>query len=287
MVSRRDALKATATALGFAALEGPALAKTTFRQTQAGKAEYKQAVARWCYQSIPLDDFARAVSEMGIKGVDLVGPEDWPTLKKHGLVCSITAGGGTIADGLNRKENHDKIERELRENIPRAAAAGVPNVITFSGNRRGLSDQEGMENCVIGLNRVKSLAGKHGVTICLELLNSRVDHEDYQCDHTAWGAAVVKKVGSPSVKLLYDVYHMQIMEGDIIATIQASKEWIGHYHTGGVPGRHEIGTGQELNYPAIMHAIAGTGFTGFVAHEFVPTGDPLTSLREAVRLCTV
>jgi hydroxypyruvate isomerase len=144
-----------------------------------------------------------------------------------------------------------------------------------------------MENCVIGLNRVKSLAEKHGVAICLELLNSRVDHKDYQCDHTAWGAAVVKKVGSPGVKLLYDVYHMQIMEGDIIATIQASKEWIGHYHTGGVPGRHEIGTGQELNYPAIMHAIAGTGFTGFVAHEFVPTGDPLTSLREAVRLCAV
>jgi len=287
MVSRRDALKATATALGFAALEGPALSKTALAQTKPAGVRYKQAVARWCYQNIPLDDLARAAADMGIKGVDLVGPEDWPTLKKHGLVCSISAGGGTIADGLNRKENHDKIGREMGENIPRAAAAGVPNVITFSGNRRGLSDQEGMEDCVIGLNRVKGIAEQHGVTICLELLNSKVDHKDYQCDHTAWGAAVVQRVGSPHVKLLYDIYHMQIMEGDIIATIQANKAWIGHYHTGGVPGRHEIDDSQELNYPAIMRAVAGTGFAGFVAHEFVPTGDPLTSLREAVRLCRV
>ena len=287
MVSRRDALKATATALGFAALEGPALSKTALAQTKPAGVRYKQAVARWCYQNIPLDDLARAAADMGIKGVDLVGPEDWPTLKKHGLVCSISAGGGTIADGLNRKENHDRIGREMGENIPRAAAAGVPNVITFSGNRRGLSDQEGMEDCVIGLNRVKGIAEQHGVTICLELLNSKVDHKDYQCDHTAWGAAVVQRVGSPHVKLLYDIYHMQIMEGDIIATIQANKAWIGHYHTGGVPGRHEIDDSQELNYPAIMRAVAGTGFAGFVAHEFVPTGDPLTSLREAVRLCRV
>jgi hydroxypyruvate isomerase len=287
MVSRRDALKATAAALGFAVIEGPEIAEAAHRRSQPAIAGFKQAVARWCYQSIPLDDFASSIAEMGLKGVDLVGPEDWPTLKKHGLVCSITAGGGTIADGLNRKENHEKIEREMAANIPRASAAGVPNVITFSGNRRGLSDQEGIENCVIGLNRVKGLAERQGVTICLELLNSKVDHKDYQCDHTAWGAEVVRRVDSPRVKLLYDIYHMQIMEGDIIATIRANREWIGHYHTGGVPGRHEIGTSQELYYPAIMRAIAGTGFTGFVAHEFVPTGDPLTSLREAVKLCTV
>jgi hydroxypyruvate isomerase len=287
MVSRRDALKATAAALGFAAIGKTEIAEAAHRRSEPANAGFKQAVARWCYQSIPLDDFASSIAEMGLQGVDLVGPEDWPTLKKHGLVCSITAGGGTIADGLNRKENHEKIEREMAANIPRAAAAGVPNVITFSGNRRGLSDQEGMENCVIGLNRVKGLAENQGVTICLELLNSKVDHKDYQCDHTAWGAEVVRKVNSPRVKLLYDIYHMQIMEGDIIATIRANREWIAHYHTGGVPGRHEIGTGQELYYPAIMRAIAGTGFTGFVAHEFVPTGDPLTSLREAVKLCTV
>lgn len=284
MISRRDALKATAAAVGFAAIGGPEIAGALSESANTG---FRQAVARWCYQSIPLDDFASSIAEIGLKGVDLVGPEDWPTLKKHGLVCSITAGGGTIADGLNRKENHEKIEREMAANIPRAAAAGVPNVITFSGNRRGLSDQEGIENCVIGLNRVKGLAESQGVTICLELLNSKVDHKDYQCDHTAWGAEVVRKVNSPRVKLLYDIYHMQIMEGDIIATIRTNSEWIGHYHTGGVPGRHEIGTGQELYYPAIMRAIAGTGFTGFVAHEFVPTGDPLTSLREAVQLCTV
>lgn len=287
MVSRRDALKTAAAALGCAALERQALPGTAFPQATSSEARYKQAVARWCYQGIPLEEFARAIAEMGIKGLDLAGPEDWPTLRKYGLVCSITSGGGTIADGLNRKENHEKIERELSENIPRAATAGVPNVITFSGNRRGLSDEEGLENCVTGLNRVKGLAERHGVTICLELLNSKVDHKDYQCDHTAWGAAVVSRVGSPRVKLLYDIYHMQIMEGDIIATIQANREWIGHYHTGGVPGRHEIDNNQELNYPAIMRAIAGTGFAGFVAHEFVPKGDPLASLREAVRICKV
>ncbi len=287
MVSRRDALKTAAAGLGIATVGRYAVPGTVLPQAKSSSAQYKQAVARWCYQNIPLEDFARAIAGMGIKGMDLVGPEDWPTLRKFGLVCSITSGGGTIADGLNRKENHEKIERELSENIPRAAAAGVPNVSTFSGNRRGLSDQEGVENCVIGLNRVKGLAEQHGVTICLELLNSKVDHKDYQCDHTAWGAAVVRRVGSPRVKLLYDIYHMQIMEGDVIATIQANKEWIGHYHTGGVPGRHEIDDNQELNYPAIMRAIAATGFAGFVAHEFVPTRDPLTSLREAVKICTV
>lgn len=283
-MSRREALKTAASAVGGLAVSYPHA--FTLPKTQA-KTSFKQGVARWCYNKIPLDDFASAVAEMGIQGVDLVGPEDWPTLKKHGLVCSIATGGGTIADGLNRKENHDKIEQEFRQNIPRAAAAGIPNVITFSGNRRGLSDEEGLENCVAGLNRVKSLAEQYGVTICLELLNSKVNHKDYQCDHTAWGVEVVKRVKSPRVALLYDIYHMQIMEGDVVATIRASKDWIGHYHTGGVPGRHEIDNSQELNYPAIMRVIAETGFTGFVSHEFVPTRDPLASLREAVRLCTV
>ncbi len=283
-MSRRGALKTVAAATGMLTLSRPSA--FTFHRSQS-KASFKQGVARWCYNKIPLDDFAKAVAEMGIQGVDLVGPEDWPTLKKYGLVCSITAGGGTIADGLNRKENHDKIEQEFRQNIPRAAAAGIPNVITFSGNRRGLSDEEGLDNCVIGLNRVKGLAERHGVTICLELLNSKVNHKDYQCDHTAWGIEVVKRVSSPRVTLLYDIYHMQIMEGDVIATIRATKDWIGHYHTGGVPGRHEIDDSQELNYPAIMRAIAETGFAGFVSHEFIPTRDPLASLREAVRLCAV
>ncbi|NWG12129.1 MAG: TIM barrel protein [Acidobacteria bacterium] len=283
-ISRRNVLKTAASAAGVLGVSHPF--GFTLPAAQP-KASFKQGVARWCYNKIPLDGFARAAADMGIRGVDLVGPEDWPTLKKYGLVCSITSGGGSIADGLNRKENHEKIEQEFRQNIPRAAAAGVPNVITFSGNRKGLSDEEGIENCIIGLNRVKGLAERHGVTICLELLNSKVNHKDYQCDHTAWGVEVVKRVNSPRVTLLYDIYHMQIMEGDVIATIRANKDWIGHYHTGGVPGRHEIDDSQELNYPAIMRAIAETGFAGFVSHEFVPTRDPLASLREAVRLCTV
>jgi len=256
-------------------------------QATASKGRLKQALARWCYGKIPVEDLARAAANLGVKGMDLVNAEDWPILKKHGLVCSMASGGGTISDSLNRKENHDKIEREFRENIPKAASAACPNVITFSGNRRGLSDQEGLENCVIGLNRVKGIAEQHGITICLELLNSKVDHKDYQCDHTAWGVEVVKHVNSPRVKLLYDIYHMQIMEGDVIRTIRQNAQWIGHYHTGGVPGRNELDGTQELNWPAIVRAIADLGFAGFLAHEFVPTRDALSSLREAVELCTV
>jgi hydroxypyruvate isomerase len=249
------------------------------------KGRLKQSAARWCYRNIPIEDLAREAAAMGLKGIDLIEPKDWPTLKKHGLVPTMVSGGGTIADGLNRKENHDKLEREFRENIPRAAEAGVPNVITFSGNRRGLPDSEGIENCVAGLNRVKALAEQHGVTICLELLNSKIDHKDYQCDHTPWGVEVVKRVNSPRVKLLYDIYHMQIMEGDVIRTIRENIQWIAHFHTGGVPGRHEIDSSQELNYPAVIRAIVDTGFSGYVAHEFVPVREPLKSLREAAVLC--
>jgi len=234
-----------------------------------------------------MENLSRATAALGLLGLDLVDPPDWPTLKKHGLICTMAWGGGSISDGFNRKENHDKLEREYREKLPAAAAAGMPNIIALSGNRRGLSDREGLENCVLGLNRIKGLAEQHNVTVCLELLNSKVDHKDYQCDHTAWGVEVVRKVGSPRVQLLYDIYHMQIMEGDIIRTIQENIKWIGHFHTGGVPGRNELDDKQELNWPAIMRAIAATGYSGYVAHEFVPTRDPLTSLKEAVRLCSV
>jgi hydroxypyruvate isomerase len=281
--SRRQAMKVAATGLGIAAVTP----LTAAPAQSPSKSRIRQSVARWCFPDLSTDSLAKAAAEMGLLGVDLVGPEDWPALKKHGLICTMTTGGGSIADGLNRKENHDKIEREMRENIPRAAAAGMPNVITFSGNRRGLSDQEGVENCVVGLTRVKGIAEQHGVMICLELLNSKIDHKDYQCDHTAWGAEVVKRVNSPKVKLLYDIYHMQIMEGDVIRTIRENIRWIAHFHTGGVPGRNELDDTQELNWPAIMKAIAETGYSGYVAHEFVPTRDPLTSLREAVRLCAV
>jgi hydroxypyruvate isomerase len=197
------------------------------------------------------------------------------------------ADAGTIPDGLNRIENHAAIETALRKNIPLAAKAGVPNVIVFSGNRRGMSDEEGARNTILGLNRVKKIAEDEGVTICLELLNSKVDHHDYMCDHTTWGVGVVEEVNSPRVKLLYDIYHMQIMEGDLISTIKANIQWIAHFHTGGVPGRHELDNQQEVQWDGVMRGIAASGFQGYVAHEFVPTGDPKTSLLQAVTLCDV
>ncbi len=256
-------------------------------QPVARKGRLKQAVARWCFQKWSLEELARNAAQLGLVGIDLIGPKEWPVVQKYGLTPSMAPGGGTIADGLNRKENHDRIERQLRENIELAAAAGVPNVITFSGNRRGLSDEEGLENCVLGLNRIKALAEDKGVTVCLELLNSKVDHPDYQADRTAWGVEVVRRVNSPRVRLIYDVYHMQIMEGDVISTIRKNIQWIAHIHTAGNPGRNEIDETQELNYRAIARAIADLGFQGFVAHEFVPKRDPLESLRQAVEICTV
>ena len=188
---------------------------------------------------------------------------------------------------MNRTENHASIEQAFRTNIPKAAAAQVPNVITFSGNRAGMSDEEGARNTITGLNRIKKIAEDHGVTICLELLNSKHDHPDYMCDHTTWGVRVVQEVNSPNVKLLYDIYHMQIMEGDLIDTIRKNIQWLGHFHTGGVPGRHELDGTQEVQWDGVMRAIADSGFKGYVAHEFVPTGDPLASLRKAVDLCDV
>jgi len=257
-------------------------------QTAARRGRLKQGVARWCFGKWSLEELCANAARIGIQGIDLVGPEDWPTVKKYGLIPSMMMpGGGTIPDGLNRRENHDRIEQQFRSGIDKAAAAGVPNIITFSGSRRGLPDQEGLENCVVGLNRIKALAEEKGVTVCLELLNSKVDHKDYQCDHTAWGVEVCQRVNSPRVKLLYDIYHMDIMEGDLIRTIRNHIQWIGHFHTGGNPGRHELDDSQEINYRAVAGAIADLHFGGFFSHEFVPVRDPLQSLREAVELCTV
>jgi len=248
----------------------------------------KQSVSRWPYQRIPLPDFCRAIAEMGLTAVDLLEEADWPVARQYGLVCSMGyAGGGSIRDGLNVKANHDAIVRNFERLIPRAAALQVPNVITFFGNRRGMSDAEAIANCVDGLTRVKKIGEDHGVTICVELLNSKIDHKDYQGDRTAFGVDVVQAVASPRVKLLYDIYHMQIMEGDVIRTIRANIGHIAHFHTGGVPGRHELDDTQEINWRAVCRAIIDAGFTGYVAHEFVPTRDPLTSLREAVALCDV
>ncbi len=266
---------------------GLALASTERRAAAAPAGRLKQSAARWCYSKIAVDDLCRQGAEMGLSGIDLVEPEDWPTLKKYGLVPAMTQGKASIPNGFNRKENHERLEKELQDRIKLAAEAKAPNVIAFSGNRRGLSDDEGKENCIIGLRRVKKIAEDAGVTICLELLNSKVDHKDYQCDHSAWGVDVIKGVDSPRVKLLYDIYHMQIMEGDIIRTIRQNIQYIGHFHTGGVPGRHELDDTQELQWRTVAKAIADLNFEGYFAHEFVPAKDPMTSLRQAVELCTV
>ena len=281
MITRRAAVSAAAASLAA----GIATAQTTTVPKQKGR--LKQSACRWCYKDMSIDDLCRNGVEMGLVAIDLVKPEEWPTLQKYGLVSSMVYGGGTIPDGWNRVENHDRLVAETKEGLDRAAAAHLPNVITFSGNRRGLSDEEGKANCILGLRRVSKMAEDAGITINMELLNSKINHHDYQCDHTAWGVDVMKGVDSPRVKLLYDIYHMQIMEGDIIRTIRDNIQYIGHFHTGGVPGRHELDDTQELQWRTIAEAIADLNFQGYFAHEFVPTKDPMTSLRQAVNLCAV
>jgi hydroxypyruvate isomerase len=286
-ITRREALQA-----GGAALAVGMTARTSAATAQEGrvvsKGRLKQTACRWCYNRIPLPEFCKAVADMGLTSIDLLDEKEWEVATTYGLICSMAyGGGGTIANGLNVKANHDEIVRNFERTIPKLAALKFPNVITFFGNRRGMPDAEAIANCVEGLNRVKKLAEDNGVTICVELLNSKVDHKDYQGDHTAFGVEVVKAVASPKVKLLYDIYHMQIMEGDVIRTIRDNKEWIAHFHTGGVPGRHELDDTQELNWRAIATAIVDTGYQAYYAHEFVPTRDPLTSLRDAVKLCDV
>jgi hydroxypyruvate isomerase len=248
----------------------------------------RQSLSRWCYQQIPLDSLCASAAQIGLQAVDLLNPDEYDVPRRYGLVCSMGyAGGGQIDSAMNRVENHARIEESFRKYIPLAAKSAVPNVITFSGTRDGISDDEGAANTIAGLHRVKRIAEDHGVTICMELLNSKVDHPGYMCDRTAWGLRVVQAVNSPRVKLLYDIYHMQIMEGDLIRTIRENIAWIGHFHTGGVPGRHELDGAQEVQWDAVMRAIVAANFHGFVAHEFVPIRDPLASLRQAVELCDV
>jgi len=252
----------------------------------------KFSVTRWPYRQFTLDQLSQMARELGLDSVELLEPNEWATPRRYGLICAM--GYATVPDpstrltqGFNRVENHAWLIPAYQRAIPLAAAARVPNVICFSGNRGGIPDDQGRETCARGLAPLLPLAEQHGVTLCMELLNSRIDHPDYQCDHTAWGVALAKQLASERFKLLYDIYHMQIMEGDVIRTIRDNHRYIGHYHTGGVPGRHEIDSSQELNYPAIMRAIAESGFNGYVAQEFVPTRDPRASLTEAVRLCRV
>ncbi|MCU0398427.1 MAG: TIM barrel protein [Cyclobacteriaceae bacterium] len=247
------------------------------------------SVCQWCYSSIPLEEFAKAAKEIGLKSIELLGPNQWTIIQKHGLTCAMAyASDLGLTKGFNDPSLHEKLLSDYSTNIPKAADAGLKNVICFSGNANGLNSEQGLENCARGLEPVLKVAQKYNITVQMELLNSKVDHKDYQCDHTAWGVKLCEKLGSPNFKLLYDIYHMQIMEGDVIATIRKYKQYIGHYHTGGVPGRNEIDETQELNYPAIMRAIVETGFTGFVAQEFIPKRpDKLASLKQGVTICDV
>ena len=253
------------------------------------KGRVRHSVCKWCYGKIPLEDLCRAGKEMGLQSVELVETKDFPTLKQHGLTCAMVAGvPGGIEKGLNRVEHHDRIVRFFEETLPVAAGFGAPNVICFSGNRDHLDDEQGLENCAKGLKRIVGVAEKHKVTVCMELLNSKRTHKDYMCDHTLWGVELCKRVGSERFKLLYDIFHMQIMEGDLIDTIRENHRYIGHYHTGGVPGRAEIDDSQEIHYPAVMKAILDTKFDGFVAQEFVPKrSDALASLKQGVQICDV
>jgi len=264
----------------------------------AVKGRINHSVCKWCYGKIPLEDLCQAGKQMGLQSVELLEVSHFPTLKKHDLLCAMVSGvPGGIVDGLNRLENHDKIVEFYEQTAPVVAQAGFKNIICFSGNRRrDLSDEQGLKNCAIGLKRIMPVCEKQNVLAVMELLNSKIDHKDYMCDHTAWGVALCKEVGSENFKLLYDIYHMQIMEGDVIRTIRGDKAkgieaaapYIAHYHTGGVPGRNEIDDSQELYYPAVMKAITETGFKGFVAQEFIPKRpDALASLKQGVQICDV
>jgi hydroxypyruvate isomerase len=270
-------------ALAAASAAAPQELKPTPR-----KGRLKQCVTRGVFgRNMPFEEMCRQAARLGVVGFDLIGPEDFPVLKKYGLIPTMVPGAMTLTGGFNHKEDHPAVEKALRELIDKAAAAGAPNVIALSGNRRGISDQEGMDNVVALLSRVKGQAEDRGVNVCLELLNSKVNHPDYQCDHTAWGVEVCRRVNSPRVKLLFDIYHMQIMEGDIIRTIRGNFQWIAHFHTAGNPGRHEMDDNQEMNYRGIARAIADLGFQGYIAHEYSPLRDPIQSLEETLAIFTV
>jgi hydroxypyruvate isomerase len=290
-MSRRSALrKVTGTTVVLATASMANRLQAADEATGAKlKGHINHSVCRWCYGKISLDDLCEAAKAMGIKSIDLMEIPDFPTLKKHGLICAMVSGvPGGIGSGLNRLENHDKIVQFFEKTAPVVAEYGYPNIICFSGNRKGMNDEQGLENCVIGAKRLVPIVEKYNVTAVIELLNSKRDHHDYMCDHTAWGVELCKRVGSDHFKLLYDIYHMQIMEGDLIATIRENHQYIGHYHTGGVPGRGEIDETQEITYPAVMKAIMESGYKGFVAQEFVPKRpDVLGSLRQGIQICDV
>ena len=294
-MTRRNAIRQVAGYTAATAAAGPLVSKIAHASdapTQL-KGNIRQSVCRWCYSGLKLDDLCAAGKDMGLVAIDILNPEDFPTIKKYGLPCSMVSnpvidGLGGINKAWNRLEHHDRLLLAYEQRLKETAAAGYERLICFSGNRVGLDDEKGLANCVVGLKRILPIAEKLQVTLCLELLNSKRTHPDYQCDHSTWGIELVKRISSERFKLLYDIYHMQIMEGDICDTIRENHSYFDHYHTGGVPGRNEIDGTQELNYARIMQAIVATGYQGYVAQEFVPKRpDPLASLRQAVHICDV
>ena len=293
-MKRRNTVKKIGLSLGGVAMAsslatGCAEAKDSKTNQDVKPTKVNHSACRWCYQDIPLEEFAIKGKEIGLKAIDLLRPEEWSIVQKQGVACSLaTDTFANIIKGFNDPNNHSALQTNYEGLINKAADAGIQRVIVFSGNRNGISDEKGIEECAIGLEPLVKLAEKKNITLVMELLNSKVDHADYQCDHTPWGVSLADKIGSDHFKLLYDIYHMQIMEGDIIATIKKYHSYIDHYHTGGVPGRNEINTNQELNYPAIIEAIISTGFEGYIAQELIPTyPDKLKALKEAISICSV
>ena len=290
MSSRRSVIKnivAGTAGIGLLGASQQALAKAM--EDQPLKGNINHSVCRWTYDFLSLDELCVLAKEIGIKAIDLIGPKDWHILKKHGIDSSMCNGAEiNLVDGWNNKDNHAKLIQSYTEHIELVSKAGYKNLIFFTGNRRGMDDETGMQNTVEGLKKIVGLAEKKGVVLQLELFNSKINHKDYMADKSAWGVEMCKRIGSENVKLLYDIYHMQINEGDVIRTIQDFHPYFGHYHTAGVPGRHEIDDTQELNYPAIMQAIVKTGYKGYVAQEFIPVAtDKVASLKKAIQLCDV
>ncbi len=295
--TRRDALTAvgltavTATLIASQAAAGEAAAQQMPGATPIRKPTKKritQSVCQWCYRGMALPDFFKGVIDRGLTAVDLLNEEQWTQAKAAGLQCSLAyVGAGGINEGLNDPKHHELLITAMKTGLPKLKAAGIPSAICFFGKRNGMADAEGIKNSIACLQQIKPIAEENGVNVIVELLNSKVNHPDYIGDKTPYGAEIIRAVNSPNIKLLYDIYHMQIMEGDVIATINKYKDAIGHYHTGGVPGRNELDATQELNWPAVTEAIIATGYKGYFAHEFIPKRDPMTSLGEAVTLCDV
>ncbi|HEX4877080.1 MAG TPA: TIM barrel protein [Chitinophagaceae bacterium] len=293
-MNRRQVIQSLTLGAAGVAISGKSIADNTNEEDIVRlKDNINHSVCAWTYNFLSLDELCKTVKKIGFSAIDLLAPKDWPTVKKHGITCSMcyTAGKISLTDGWNRKENHPWLIKDFTEAIPLVAEAGYKNLICFSGNRKGMDDETGMKNCADGLKQIMGLAEKNNVVIQMELFNSKVDHKDYMADKSAWGVELCKMIGSANFKLLYDIYHMQINEGDVIRTIQNNHQYFGHYHTAGVPGRHEIDETQELQYPAIMQAIVKTGYKGYVAQEFIPTGttneEKIKALKYAIKKCDV